>query len=70
VTTVYEVSGSRDVIVLGRYGGSEGVEDQRQALWRIPGVVDVSVSVIEETRRDFEAPPLDPDGDAADDGDG
>ncbi|MFB6119982.1 MAG: winged helix-turn-helix transcriptional regulator [Halobacteriaceae archaeon] len=69
VTTVYEVAGKSDVVVLGRYAGSEAVEDQRRALWRIPGVVDVSVSVVERTHRDFDAAPLDPETEAAPDAD-
>jgi DNA-binding Lrp family transcriptional regulator len=58
--SVYEVAGAVDVVAIGRYDGVEAVEEQRQALWSVPGVVDVSVSSVERTVREDGPVPLDP----------
>ena len=70
LTTVYEVAGAFDVVAVGRYEGDEDVEAQRRALWAIPGVTDVSASIVETARRDFAPAPLPADeAGAAGDGD-
>jgi DNA-binding Lrp family transcriptional regulator len=62
LVTVYEVTGDVDVVAIGRFRSSEDVEEQRRALFRVPGVTDVATARVERTVRDHADPPLAPDG--------